>query len=48
MQQSTHSSNMLEMKSIFQLFDAENNQEINIQQINQLIRDLETLGFEDQ
>jgi Ca2+-binding EF-hand superfamily protein len=36
---------MLEMKSIFQLFDIDNNQEIDIKQINQLLRGLETLSI---
>ncbi|KAM3127047.1 hypothetical protein pb186bvf_020857 [Paramecium bursaria] len=39
-------ANMQEMKSIFTLFDQEGSQEININQINSLIRDLETINQE--
>jgi Ca2+-binding EF-hand superfamily protein len=33
------------MKSIFQLFDVESNQEIDIKQINHLLRELEILNY---
>ncbi|CAD8055213.1 unnamed protein product [Paramecium sonneborni] len=46
MQQS--SANQQELKQIFQLFSQENSDEINIQQINSLIKELETINQDQQ
>ncbi|CAD8137989.1 unnamed protein product [Paramecium octaurelia] len=42
------SANQQELKQIFQLFSQENSDEINIQQMNQLIKELETINQDQQ